>query len=186
MTKVAPRQRLVDTARVVAERDGLQGLTLRAIAREAGVSHGAPLRHFPTLASLLAALGVWGFERLIEAVAAEVAGTPVDDPRGRVTAAGRGYLAFADAHPGVYTVMFRPDLVDTADPDYVAAAAASFAQLTELVAAAQADGWLPDSTRDRVADVLWAQVHGLADLRIHGALGPDGIDEIIALATELR
>jgi AcrR family transcriptional regulator len=179
---MTPKQRLIDTARAVLDRDGVGGLTLRAIAREAGVSHGAPLRHFPTLGALLAALSTQGFEQLMAAVATAVEG--VDDPRDRVSAAGRGYIAFALGNPGVYTVMFRTDLVGAGDEAYATAGIASFEQLAELVAAAQADGWYPDEPRDRLAYVLWAQVHGLADLAIHGALAPDG--ETIALATSLR
>ena len=81
-------------------RDGLEGLTLRAIARQAGVSHGAPLRHFPSLASLLAALAADGFDRLVDAVidealatadrqAAAAGPTPA---RQRLAVAGRAYV----------------------------------------------------------------------------------------------
>ncbi|HEY8546116.1 MAG TPA: TetR/AcrR family transcriptional regulator [Acidimicrobiales bacterium] len=182
-----PRDRLLRAARQVVARDGLAGLTLRAIAREAGVSHGAPLRHFPTLASLLAALAAQGFGELVDAVAAAVDG--VDDPRDRIAAAGHGYVRFALDEPGVYAVMFRADLVDTADPAYVEAGLASFAQLADLVADAQAAGWQADVPRDRLTTVLWANVHGLADLWLHGApqgiLGEDALDDLLALSTGL-
>jgi len=185
---MSPRERLLDAARTVVDRDGVEGLTLRAIAREAGVSHGAPLRHFPTLAALLAAVAAEGFEQLMAAVAAAVAG--VEGPRERIAAAGQGYVRFALAQPGVYAVMFRPDLTDTADPAYATAGAASFEQLAVLVAAAQADGWHPDAPRDHLAAVLWANVHGLADLWSHGALpsvaGPDALDQLLVLSTTLH
>jgi AcrR family transcriptional regulator len=184
---VTPRDRLLAAARQVVARDGLAGLTLRAIAREAGVSHGAPLRHFPTLAALLSALSAEGFGELVAAVAAAVDG--VDDPRARIAAAGHGYVRFALADPGVYTVMFRADLVDTADPAYVEAGLASFEQLRGLVADAQAAGWQPDEPRDRLTVVLWANVHGLADLWLHGApqgiLGEDALDDVLRLSTGL-
>ena len=184
MSAVPPRARLLAAARQVVARDGLAGLTLRAIAREAGVSHGAPLRHFPTLASLLSALSAEGFGELVAAVAAAVDG--VEGPRDRLAVAGHGYVRFALAEPGVYTIMFRADVVDTGDPAYVAAGLASFEQLAGLVAAAQADGWHPGEPRDRLTVVLWANVHGLADLWLHGA--PQGIlgDDEDALADLLR
>ena len=186
-TPPSPRERLLTAARRVVARDGLAGLTLRAIAREAGVSHGAPLRHFPTLASLLAALSAEGFGELVAAVAAAIDG--VDRPRDRIAAAGHGYVRFALAEPGVYTVMFRPDLVDTTDARYVEAGLASFQQLAGLVADAQADGWHPDVPRDRLTVVLWANVHGLADLWLHGApqgiLGEDALGDVLALSTGL-
>ena len=182
-----PRDRLLDAARQVATRDGLPGLTLRAIAREAGVSHGAPLRHFPTLASLLAALSAQGFAGLVAAVEGAVEG--VEGPRERIATAGGGYVRFALDHPGVYAVMFRADLLDTGDAAYVEAGLASFQQLAGLVAEAQADGWHPDVPRDRLTTVLWANVHGLADLWLHGApqgvLGPDALDDLVALSTGL-
>jgi len=180
-----PRERLLEAARQVVARDGVGGLTLRAIAREAGVSHGAPLRHFPTLASLLAAVSAGGFEQLIASVADAIDGD--DDPRRRIAAAGHGYVRFALAQPGVYAVMFRPDLSDTSDPAYQAAGLASFEQLAGLVADAQADGWHPDVPRDQVAAVLWANVHGLADLWLHGALQsvltPDALPSLLDLST---
>jgi AcrR family transcriptional regulator len=184
---MTPRDRLLAAARLVVARDGLSGLTLRAIAREAGVSHGAPRRHFPTLASLLSGLAAEGFGELVAAVAAAIDG--VEDPRDRIAAAGHGYVRFALAEPGVYTVMFRADLVDTADPAYVEAGLASFEQLAGLVADAQADGWHPGEPRDRLTTVLWANVHGLADLWLHGApqgiLGEDALDGLLRLSTEL-
>ena len=184
-TTTPPRERLLEAARRVVARDGVGGLTLRAIAREAGVSHGAPLRHFPALASLLAAVSAEGFEQLMASVADAIGGE--DDTRRRIAAAGHGYVRFALAQPGVYSVMFRPDLVDIADPGYLATGAASFEQLAGLVAEAQADGWHPDVPRDQVAAVLWANVHGLAELWIHGALqnvlGPDALDALLDLST---
>jgi AcrR family transcriptional regulator len=185
--RLPARDRLLAAARTVLAREGVEGLTLRAIAREAGVSHGAPLRHFPTLGRLLAALSAEGFQQLMASVAAAVGepelgdddrhdGDGHDDDSGqrgarhRLARAGRGYLRFAVAEPGVYSVMFRPELADIDDPGYQAASAASFDQLVELVAAAQATGWQADRPTNRLAAVLWANVHGLAELWLHGAL----------------
>lgn len=175
----SPRERLLQAARDVVAADGLEGLTLRAIARQAGVSHGAPLRHFPTLASLLAAVAADGFARLIATVddhlakadaAAEAAGT-VLDARRRLAVAGQAYVEFALADPGVFSVTFRPERVDVTDEQYQLQGYASFRQLVELVEAAQADGWQPDLPPDELAAVVWANVHGLAVLTLHGGLG---------------
>jgi len=166
-----PKEQLLEATRKVLERDGLAGLTLRAIAREAGVSHGAPLRHFPSLASLLAALAADGFRQLVATIDAELAKPRA--PKGarqRLARAGHAYVHFALAEPGVYSVMFRGELCDISDAGYLEAGAASFHQLVELVAAAQADGWHADEPTDQVAGVMWAKVHGVADLWLHGAL----------------
>jgi AcrR family transcriptional regulator len=173
-----PRERLLQAARDVVAAEGLEGLTLRAIARRAGVSHGAPLRHFPTLASLLAAVAADGFGRLVATVdahlaaadeAARSAGTALS-PRQRVAVAGQAYVDFALADPGVFSVTFRPERVDVTDADYQTQGYASFQQLVDLVETAQADGWMQDQRADELAAVLWAHVHGLAVLALHGAL----------------
>jgi AcrR family transcriptional regulator len=182
------RENLLVAARKVLARDGIEGLTLRAIAREAGVSHGAPLRHFPSLARLLSALAAEGFEQLVASVAAALASAePTDtDPRGQVALAGRGYLRFALAEPGVFSVMFRPDLCDVGDPLYQEASAASFTQLMDVAAAAQAAGWQDHLPTARLAAVLWSNVHGLAELWLHGALQSVVDDkDLEALATDL-
>jgi AcrR family transcriptional regulator len=187
-------ERLLAAARRVLARDGIEGLTLRAIAREAGVSHGAPLRHFPNLSRLLAALAAEGFEQLVAVVAAALDDGDGDgagaggagDPRGQVAQAGRGYLRFALGEPGVFSVMFRPDLCDVTDPAYQAASAASFDQLIDVVAAAQAAGWQARIPTPRLAAILWSNVHGLAELWLHGALqAVVDDDDLESLATDL-
>jgi AcrR family transcriptional regulator len=198
MTERRPRDRLLQAAREVLADEGLEGLTLRAIARRAGVSHGAPLRHFPTLASLLAALATEGFERLVATIeldlaaadkAAADAGAPPPAARHRLGVAGRAYLRFALADPGVFSVTFRPERVDISDPDYQAAGFRSFQQLVDLVEAAQADGWQPSVPTRDLAAVLWANVHGLATLALHGGLGavagPEPLERLGALSSVL-
>lgn len=164
------RDRLVVTARDYLETEGVQGIGLREIARRSGLSHGAPLRHFPTLGSLLAAVAVEGFRDLVASIEDAIGG--LDDPRARVRAAAHGYVSFAEAHPGVFALMFRSDLCDTGDPTYAENGAIAFAQLVELVAAAQADGYEPGIPALELAGVLWAAMHGLASLHLHGALVP--------------
>lgn len=197
MAGMPTRDRLLTAAREVVAKEGLEGLTLRAIAREAGVSHGAPLRHFPTLASLLAAVAAQGFARLIEAVDEAVAGADRQAAAGhtraaaagsdggpggpngpdhhgraldRLAAAGSAYVAVAVAEPGVFSITFRPERCDTADPEYQRLGEASFGQLVGLVEGAQAEGWHPDEPPRLLAAVLWAQAHGTAELLMHGAL----------------
>lgn len=193
-TRPAPHAtaaRLVASARAMLDERGLEGLTLRAIARRAHVSHGAPLKHFPSLAALLAAVGAGGFRDLIAAVDDQLASLPAGaDAHTRLAAAGRGYVAFATASPGVFNLMFRPERLDRDDPDYVAAGAASFGQLEALVAAAQAEGFRPDVDPTRLASVVWTTVHGLADLWLRGGGLPGadatfGLDDFVALSQSI-
>jgi AcrR family transcriptional regulator len=188
-TPTAPRPRLLAAARAVLSRDGLEGLTLRAIAREAGVSHGAPLRHFPSLAALLSALAAQGFHELMAEII-QAAGPPeVPGARRRLSRAGAAYVRFAVREPGVFGVMFRPERLDTTDPEYQAAGSASFDQLVRLVIAAQDEGWQPHQPPERLAGVLWSNVHGLAQLWLHGALQSvvpiEAPDELVELSSRL-
>jgi AcrR family transcriptional regulator len=191
------RARLLDAARHVVATDGLEGLTLRAIARRAGVSHGAPLRHFPTLAALLAAVAADGFARLVATIddhldAAERSATERGarlSAVGRIAVAGQGYLDFARSDPGVFEVTFRRERVDVSDAGYREQGLRSFRQLVSLVEAAQTEGWHADRPADDLACVLWAHVHGLAVLSLHGAFGGvaggDAPDDLHRLSVEL-
>jgi AcrR family transcriptional regulator len=163
------RSRLVAAAARHLDERGLVGLTLREIARTTGVSHGAPLRHFDGLASLLAAVAADSFERLHDAVAAAVADAG-PDPLARLRAAGRAYVDFAVERPGPFELMFRPELLDRDDERYLAASWAAFEQLSTLTAGAQATGWSAGVPTPTLAGVLWAGVHGIAALWVQGSL----------------
>ena len=95
------RDRLVTHAIAVLESEGIDAVTIRRVAREAGVSHGAPLRHFPTRADLLAAVAATGFARLQGLLEAPGVG------RERLVAACRSYVEFARSAPALYDLMFR-------------------------------------------------------------------------------
>ncbi|MEP6624865.1 MAG: TetR/AcrR family transcriptional regulator [Acidimicrobiia bacterium] len=183
------RDLLVTTAREYLDTEGLDGIGLREIARRAGLSHGAPLRHFPTLGRLLAAVAAEGFRDLYASAAEQLDAVAATDPRGRLGAAAFGYVRFAAQSPGVFGLMFRSDLCDTDDPDYATEGGASFGQLVDLVVAAQADGFHPDENPAELAGVLWATMHGLASLHLHGALAPTtgqiDLDTLVTLANRL-
>jgi AcrR family transcriptional regulator len=137
----------------LAER-GVEGFSLRSVAKRAGVSHAAPAHHFGDVAGLLTALAAEGFRRFQATLEAHEAG--IADPWDRAAAAGQGYMAFAVARPALFRLIFAGEKPDAADRDLVEAAEAAYAHLVGLV---QAVGGGP-------ADVaaLWAMSHGLADL----------------------
>lgn len=187
------RERLVDAGRAHLDEEGLEGLSLRAIARRAGVSHGAPMRHFRGVAGLLAAVAAQGFRELWEAVAAEVARAgPGATPLERLAGASRGYVHFALRSPGVFGLMFRPERFDISDAEFREAGTAAFEQLVALVAVAQDAGCLPhvDAPPRDVAACFWAAVHGLAELWIQGSLqgavgGTADLDRLLSLTDAL-
>src|SRR6266436_1763182 len=91
------REAMLQAAERILERDGIQGLTLRAAAREAGVSHAAPKNHFGDIRGLLSELAAVGFERFGAAMVADA--REGDPPRARMAAIGRGYVTFARQNP---------------------------------------------------------------------------------------
>jgi AcrR family transcriptional regulator len=173
---------LLRSAEDVLERDGLQGLTLRAVAREAGVSHAAPTHHFGDLAGLVSELAAIGFRRFNATMAAASATgtTPVDSALARAKA----YLAYARARPGMYRLMFRTERLDMTRPALREAANASFAGLASVVGTPQHDGIVEALTMEQAAQIArtWSLVHGYTMLALDGRLGdilnrlPDATD----------
>jgi AcrR family transcriptional regulator len=163
--------RLLEVTTELLAAEGLEGLSLRRIARRAGVSHGAPLRHYPSLAALLSEVAARGFHLLSEAVekaAAQLA--PGAGPLARLAAAGRGYVELAVANPGLFALMFRPEALEAQNPRLEQASAEAFEQLVRHVRAAQDGGWHPERDTRVLAGCMWASVHGLATLWADGAL----------------
>jgi AcrR family transcriptional regulator len=162
--------RLVQTALGLLDREGLEALSLRRIARDSGVSHGAPLRHFRSHADLLAAVAARGFLLLSAGVEASGSGLPPDArPMDRLAAAGAAYAAMAVDHPGLFALMFRPDRYDRSNAALRRAADAAFEALVHHVRSAQAAGFHPDRDTRVLAGAVWATVHGLASLWAQGA-----------------
>ena len=106
----ALREALLRAAERVLERDGLAGLTLRAVAREAGVSHAAPTHHFGDLTGLVSELAAIGFRQFNTAMASacDAATSPLE----RALARPKAYVAYAQAHPGMSGLMFRTERLD--------------------------------------------------------------------------
>lgn len=161
---------LLEAAEALLEREGIGALTLRATAREAGVSHAAPSHHFVDLSGLLSALAATGFVRLHDRVRAEIAGAE-HHAGGRAAALGRGYVGFAEACPALFQLMFRSERLDWSNPVLSGAGAAAFALLTSPEDAPGAPS-VPPGLQDLVAATArWASMHGLSMLLIDGRLG---------------
>jgi AcrR family transcriptional regulator len=169
-----PRERLIQTALDAVAEEGLDGLSLRNIARRAGVSHGAPLRHFPNLAGLLSEVAARGFQILSEAIeksAAQLA--PGTGPLARLRAGSRAYVECAVSNPALFALMFRPELLDADNASYRRDAIAAFERVVVQVRAAQDAGWHPQRDTRVLAGAVWAAMHGLATLWAQGAFtGP--------------
>ena len=163
-------ERLVEEALGLLAEEGLEALSLRSIARRAGVSHGAPARHFRSLADLLAEVAARGFALLAEAMARSDAELPADvDSTRRLAVASRAYLDCALANPALFALMFRPGILDVSNEAFVRDSQAAFEGLLHHVRAAQASGWHRQQDTRLLGGSLWASVHGLATLWATGA-----------------
>ena len=168
----ALREALLESAERILERDGLSGLTLRAAAREAGVSHAAPKNHFDDVAGLMSELAAKGFERFAAMMGQGV--RHEDSPEKRLAALGRGYVAFARAHPGLFLLMFRSERLDMSRPALKTAASNALRLLFEAVGARRGLKTSRAPTLAQLAEIvaLWSLAHGFAMLLIDGRLHP--------------
>lgn len=182
------RERLVRVTLAMLAEQGLGELSLRRIARRAGVSHGAPARHFRSLADLLAEVASRGFALLSGALRDCDARLPAETtPRRRLAAAARAYVDCAVANPALFALMFRPESLDLENASFARESQAAFEALLERVRSAQQAGWHAQLDTRRLAGSMWAAVHGLATLWAQGAYqGPvPGASLDDALATTL-
>lgn len=160
------RDALLSAAREELAEKGHASVSLRAVARRAGVSHAAPAHFFGDRAGMLTAVATDGFRQLAQvlSVAAQKRGRRGD--ASRLAAIGRAYVDFGLAQPALFDLMFRRSELATGDAELVAAQGESLGLLRQAVADVVPDdseGW---------SLVSWAVVHGLVTLVREEVLGP--------------
>jgi AcrR family transcriptional regulator len=160
------RRVLLDAAIEAITQAGPAAVSLRDLARRAGVSHAAPAYHFGDKAGLLTAIAADGFWRLAAALREAYTST------GSFLEVGVAYVRFAVTNRAHFEVMFRPELYRQHDPELTAARQASRALLYGPVAG----GTDPGPEDLRVAVAAWSLVHGLATLWLNRNL-PDQLGD---------
>jgi AcrR family transcriptional regulator len=160
----ALRQLLIDTALGVLDRDGVEAVTIRAVARASGVSHAAPANHFSDRRALLTALAIQCFTDLRGAASAARAAASTS-PQGHITAFAGAYVAYALAHPNRYRMMWRMDMLDPGDEELAALIDGLYTGVEEDVRALDGEG-TGDATTLLIA--LSSVVHGYVSMRIDG------------------
>jgi AcrR family transcriptional regulator len=189
----ALRDALLEAAERVLERDGLSGLALRAVAREAGVSHAAPTHHFGDLTGLVSELAAIGFRQFNVAMAA--AGAAGSSPMEKAIARAKAYVGYAQAHPGMYGLMFRTERLDMSRPSLHEAAEAAFAGLAGSIGASRHEQISEQALSLEQAAAIaraWSLVHGFTMLLLDDRLSdilcrlPDGTDAETLLDAMLK
>jgi AcrR family transcriptional regulator len=161
----ALEQALVDAAERVLVRDGLGGVTVRAVATEAGVAPMGVYNRFGSKDGLVAAVLARGFEGLRAAAAAADDADPVT----RLLTCGRNYRAFALAQPQHYTAMFGAGFASAVPTEeLIDRANAAFGSLVERVGYAMDRGALRAGDPVETAQLIWSSVHGAVSLELAG------------------
>lgn len=177
------RRALVDATLEAIEAHGAQRITLRGVARAAGVSHMAPYNHFADKSALLAAAAAAGFRKLKLTMEQRMARHPSGDPK-RLQAAGIAYTVFAVQNPELFRLMFGPELADKRGYEELARAADE--AFGTLLGSIEETGFEADTraSASEFAITPWALVHGLAMLAVSGRLPSADQESIEVLAQQ--
>ena len=160
------RSELLRTSRQLLDESGPSALSMREVARRAGCTHQAPYHYFANREAILAALVREGFDELADRLASARERLEGADRRAVLTASGNAYVEFALRHPGVFRVMFRPDVCDPERfPEVVQASERARDELARL--ARHVAG---EETSLEIEVLFWSGVHGLASLLLDGPL----------------
>jgi AcrR family transcriptional regulator len=177
------RAALLARAEHKLSRGGGPTLSLRELARDVGVSHGAPRQHFRNKQALLDALAETGFQRLdheLETAMTASQGSFIE----RLTVFAQTYVRFASRQPALLDLMFRSLRRTGADPALRRANDRAFAAPLALIADAQNDGEIAADDPDRIAIAVLVTLQGLAWLANSGVMGDRPIDTVVTETIE--
>jgi AcrR family transcriptional regulator len=161
---------LIQAGIEILSEEGVKGLSLRRVAKRAGVSHTAPYAHFADKQALVAAISTEGYKKLYEQL------TLIDaefgsDPLKKMVEVAWTYVQFAINDPAHFKITFSGVIEKEKDyPAFVEISRQSFAFIVEMVADCQAAGILQSGPSDLIAVHLWGAMHGLATLHIEDQL----------------
>jgi len=168
------RRALLDASLRLIERHGPEGFTLRAAAREAGVTAGAPYHHFEDKDALIEALADEGFE-LFHAALLKAGEAPAGSPRERTDNMAVAYVRFAVENPTRFRLMTGRDVGKAIRRRSRSEAADAYSLMRRAVIA-KVTGTENGTISPDLIVGSWAIVHGLAFLAIDGHLSAEGAD----------
>lgn len=163
------RRALLKAAVTILEREGPSALSLRAVAREAGVSPAAPYHHFKDKSELLDAVGMEGFNRLKTALVEAFAQASKDEMR---SALGVAYVEFSQANPALYRVMWDCARNGEKLPDDDAHHGDSAFDLVKQTLREAAGGEISELDLELTAIASWCAAHGLAEISTFAQFDP--------------
>lgn len=178
----ALREELISACIALIESEGIGAVSLRRVAREAGVSPGAPYHHFADRAALLTAIAVRGAQQLERDLRQARADAPT--PVRALAQLIEAYVRFAREHTAYLRLMYRPELATPEkDPEAAAATNAALQILTEVVRDCQRAGTAPTGDPEPLVLMVWAIATGIATLWLDGPL--EGHCQSIDIAPEV-
>ncbi|HLM44029.1 MAG TPA: TetR/AcrR family transcriptional regulator [Myxococcaceae bacterium] len=163
------RHALIEASLALISEEGFSALTLREVARRAGVTHAAPYRHFADKEALLAAVAEEGFRTMSAQMRERM--DRETGPTQRLAACGVAYVLFAIQHPAHFRVMFGPHFTGRVDHEALAKEGGNaFGLLVQSIVEGQKAGELREGEPMPLALMSWSLVHGLASLLVDGKL----------------
>jgi len=168
------RQALLEIAVELIRERGADALTIREVARRAGVTHTAPYRHFKDKASLLAAVAREGFEMMVQETKEQFLRT-TQDALARLKVCGIAYIEFAIHNPARYRVMFGTGRPHGKNSALRKASEASFGLLLECIKECQKEGTVRPGEPMEMALAAWSIVHGFSMLFIDNQIREKGL-----------
>ncbi|MEY4529827.1 MAG: hypothetical protein RLZZ156_548 [Deinococcota bacterium] len=169
------RTALLNAARELAAENTIDTITLREVARRAGVSHAAPYHHFADKRALLRALAIDAFTELGKRIKEQWQTNPVQN----LKAIGMVYVQFALSHPTEFRFMFRKTLCEpVGTPDELTEIANSiFEMLISIIRTMQETGLAKAGNPQELALIVWSTIHGLSNLLIDAPIAPQPIPD---------
>ncbi len=168
------RRKFIDASLELVTERGVEGLTLRDLAKRVGVTHPAVYRYFPDKAALLASVAEEGFWAIRSAAIRACA--PYPDTRTRFNKLVEAYVRFAAEHPAHFRLMFGPEAAEKwSSASLRAAETATFNICLDAVVEGQRDGLVREGDPREIALAGWAMIHGIASLVLNGLVNGVGL-----------
>ncbi|MBL4908049.1 MAG: TetR/AcrR family transcriptional regulator [Sneathiella sp.] len=166
---------LIQIAMEILEAEGLQALTLRRLAMDAGISRSTPYLYFKDKSELIKGICIEIFQYLIRQI--REAMSESDDNREKIMAMGRCYLKFGVERPNLYHLIFMPESPEDKECPEVSVVVEEYIALSQVPMQEAYDEGLLKYPPERLNPVLWACSHGLLSLRWAGHLSEEALYE---------